>query len=117
MRADTVILGAVLSEKAVGLSATGTYALKVDLKASKDDVRKALKELFDVDAIEVNTSIVRGKIRRKARSKKSAPVMVKSPNVKKAYVKLKAGQELPTPVLGGPVEGTDPTNAADGIVS
>ena len=83
MRADTVILGSLLSEKAVGLSANQTFALKVNLKATKDDIRRALKELFDVDAVEVNTSILRGKIRRKARSKKSAPVNVKKANIKK----------------------------------
>jgi large subunit ribosomal protein L23 len=101
MRADSIIQGAVLSEKAVGLSATKTYTLKVDLKATKDDVRRALKELFAVDAVEVNTTILRGKIRRKARTKKGAPVNVKAANVKKAYVTLKDGQELPTPMLGG----------------
>ena len=101
MRADMIIQGALLSEKAVGLSAAHTYTLKVNLKATKDDVRRALKELFNVDAVEVNTSILRGKIRRRARSKKGAPVNVKVANQKKAYVTLKKGQELPTPVLGG----------------
>jgi large subunit ribosomal protein L23 len=101
MRADNIIQGAVLSEKAVGLSALKTYTLKVNLKATKDDVRRALKELFNVDAVEVNTSILRGKIRRKMRHKKGGPVNVKAVNQKKAYVTLKGGQELPTPVLGG----------------
>jgi len=101
MRADFVIQGAVLSEKAVNLAAAKTYTLKVATKASKDDVRRALKELFNVDAVEVNTSILRGKIRRRSRSKKGAPVNVKVANQKKAYVKLKDGQELPTPVQGG----------------
>jgi large subunit ribosomal protein L23 len=99
MRSDLVLKGSVLSEKAYGLSATGTYTLKVDLKATKADVRKALKDVFGVDAISVNTLITRGKVRRKARSKKSAPVFVKSANTKKAFVKLKQGQSLPTPAL------------------
>jgi|GEM_PF-642966 len=99
MRADNVILGSLLSEKAVGLAANKTFALKVNAKATKDDIRLALKELFGVDAVEVNTSILRGKIRRKARSKKAAPVSVKAANIKKAYITLKAGQELPTPML------------------
>lgn len=107
MRADMIIQGALLSEKAVGLSASHTYTLKVNLKATKDDVRRALKELFGVDAVEVNTSVLRGKIRRRARSKKGAPVNVKAANQKKAFVTLKKGQELPTPMLGG-----DSTEAA-----
>ena len=100
MRPEEVILGTLLSEKALRLTAAGAgYALKVNLKATKDDVRKALKALFDVDALEVNTAIIRGKVRRRARSKNSAPVSVKVKNIKKAYVVLKKGQELPTPVL------------------
>lgn len=99
MRAEEIILGPVLSEKAVGLSATGVYALKVAVKATKDDVRKALKQAFGVDAVEVNTSITRGKDLRRARSKRSGAVTVRRANFKRAFVRLKQGQELPIPVL------------------
>lgn len=99
MRADYVIKGALLSEKAVTLSSSKVYALKVDVKATKDDIRHALKVVFDVDAIAINTSIERGKMRRKMRSKKSGAVTVKQPNIKKAFIRLKDGQELPSPSL------------------
>jgi large subunit ribosomal protein L23 len=104
MRADYVIKGALLSEKAVALSASKVYALKVDLKATKDDIRHALKVVFDVDAVDINTSIERGKMRRKMRSKKSGAVTVKQPNMKKAFVRLKDGQELPSPSLSADAE-------------
>jgi large subunit ribosomal protein L23 len=99
MLASEVIKGIVLSEKSLG-GKEGTYTLKVALKATKADVASALKSVFGVDATKVNTLVERGAIKRKARSKKSAPIMVKLPNVKKAYITLKAGQVLPTPVLG-----------------
>lgn len=99
MRPDIVIKGAVLSEKAVTLSAAKTYALKVDVKATKEDIRTALKKVFDVDAVEINTSVTRGKVRRKMRTKRSGAIEVKLPNFKKAYVRLKDDQELPTPAL------------------
>lgn len=95
IRPDLVILGSLVSEKAVTLSASKVYTLKVALKATKDDVRKALKQVFQVDAVDVNTSILRGDLKKKARSKRSGAVMVKSPNMKKAFVTLKEGQELP----------------------
>lgn len=100
MRADKVILGPILSERGLGLQDKQIYSFKVDKAASKDVIRKALKAVFDVDAVEVNTSILRGKMKRRMRHKGAASsVYVKAPNVKKAFVKLKAGQTLPTPVL------------------
>lgn len=95
MRADQVILGTVLSEKAVNLSAANIYTLKVNPKATKSDIAQALKSVFNVDAIDVNTSVTRGKVRRKTRAKGYGPVDVKANNVKKAFVRLKDGQSLP----------------------
>ncbi len=102
MRSQKVILGSILSEKSVGLSEAKVYTLKVDLKATKEHIRHALKDVFGVDAVEVNTAITRGKIVRRARQKGGAPVDVKRSNVKKAYVQLKEGQSLPTPEAAAP---------------
>lgn len=99
MRPDYTILGSVVSEKAYTLNAQGLYVLKVAAKATKADVCNALKTLFNVDVVKINTLITRGKVRRKSRSKKSAPIYVKLSNTKKAIVKLKAGQTLPLSVL------------------
>ncbi len=102
MRSENVILGSVLSEKSVGLSEAKVYTLKVALKATKDDVRHALKSIFGVDAVDVNTSITRGKIVKRARNRNGRPVDVKRGNVKKAFVVLKEGQVLPTPEIAAP---------------
>lgn len=96
MRADQVILGSILSEKANNLLASDVYSLKVALMASKNDIRLALKQVFGVDAVDVHTAITRGEMTRRARSKKAGAVVIKKPNVKKAYVRLKEGQKLPT---------------------
>ena len=104
MRSDKVILGSVLSEKSVALSLSKVYTLKVDCRASKDDVRVALRDVFGVDAVEVNTLVTRGKTKRRARAKKSGMVTVKRSNVKKAIVRLRDGQELPTMEQALPVE-------------
>ena len=99
MRSDYVIKGSVLSEKSFSLLEKKVYTLKVDLKATKEDIKIAVKDVFGVDVINVNTSILRGSIVRKARSKKSGAVEVKLPNIKKAFIRLKDGQELPAPVM------------------
>jgi large subunit ribosomal protein L23 len=95
MRADLVILGSILSEKAVTFSTQNVFTLKVAKKATKADVSKAVKSVFGVDVLDVNTAIVRGRVARKARSKNAGPVTVKAPNYKKAFVRLKEGQTLP----------------------
>lgn len=99
MRSDDVILGSILSEKAVTLTAQNVFALKVAVKATKADVSQAVKDVFGVDVLDVNTSIIRGRVSRKARSKSAGPVTVKAANFKKAYVRLRQGQTLPVASL------------------
>ncbi len=94
MRPDYIIQGSVLSEKAYSHAEQNVYVLKVALKANKHQIKAAVKTVFDVDVIDIQTSITRGKIVRKARSKKSGAIEVKRPNVKKAFVKLKEGQKI-----------------------
>ncbi|MEY4065326.1 MAG: hypothetical protein RIR26_1534 [Pseudomonadota bacterium] len=99
MRADQVILGSVLSEKAVTLTTQSVFTLKVAKKATKGDISKAVKTVFGVEVLDVNTAIVRGRVSRKARSKTAGAVTVKAANYKKAYVRLKQGQSLPVASL------------------
>ncbi|WP_338635582.1 50S ribosomal protein L23 [Spirobacillus cienkowskii] len=99
MRSDYVIKGSVLSEKSYALLEKKVYTLKVDLKATKADIKAAVKDVFGVDVASVNTAILRGRVVRKARSKKGGASNVKLPNIKKAFIRLKDGQELPAPVV------------------
>lgn len=100
MKPELVIKGPVLSEKSVLCAEKNTYGLKVSLKATKPEIKAALKEVFDVDAVKIRTLITRGDAARRMRSKgSSSSALVKKANVKKAYVQLKAGQTLPTPTM------------------
>jgi large subunit ribosomal protein L23 len=107
MRHDQIIKKAILSEQAYGAFEKGVYTLEVALKSTKTEIKAALKSIFNVDAIKINTSVLRGDIVRRARSKKSGAVMVKLPNTKKAMVRLKQGQALPAPVWSA--QGTEST--------
>ena len=109
---DSIIQKAILSEKSYASFEKGVYTLQVALKATKEDIRKALKKVFNVDAVRVNTSILRGDVVRRARSKKSGAVSVKLPNVKKAMIRLKDGQVLPQPVWGAPESSVTPDSSA-----
>ena len=113
MHMDFILKGSIISEKSYSLNEKGLYVLKVATKATKNDIRNALKTVFGVDSVKINTSIVRGRIVKKARGKKTAPIEVKLANFKKAYVKLKAGQVLPAPTIDPVVKAGTQAQTAD----
>lgn len=64
------------------------YLFEVDRKANKAQIRHAIETLFNVTVTEVNTMIVRGRIRRMGRG------YAKTQNWKKAIVQLAAGETI-----------------------
>lgn len=78
----------VITEKATDLNALNKYVFMVKPKATKNEVKKAVKEIYRVDAVSVNMVNLPGKTRA-FRGKKEAKM-----GVKKAIVTLKAGQKI-----------------------
>ncbi len=62
---------------------------EVAREANKHEIKQAVEGIFNVTVTKVNTSIIRGATRRVGR------LQGKRPNVKKAIVTLKAGDEIP----------------------
>lgn len=89
MNVHEVIRGPLVTEKLdKAREAEQKFAFEVDRRASKDEIRSALKQLFSVDAVDVRTMVVRGKNKRVGRSSG------RRPNWKKAIVSLKEGQSI-----------------------
>ncbi len=65
------------------------YTVVADRRANKFQIRQAVEELFKVKVLRVNTSNVRGKLRRQR-----TPQAGKAPDWKKAVVTLKAGDKI-----------------------
>ncbi|RMF13246.1 MAG: 50S ribosomal protein L23 [Candidatus Dadabacteria bacterium] len=65
------------------------YVFEVDRRAGKNEIRRAVEQLFDVQVVSVRTLIVRGKVKRFGRT------LGKRPNWKKAYVQVVPGQTIP----------------------
>ena len=61
---------------------------KVDLSASKSEIKKAVEDLFDVKVDSVTTSTQKGKTKRNRFG------IYKRSNYKKAFVSLKKGSEI-----------------------
>lgn len=89
MNPYSVILKPIVSEKSTeARAAEGKYSFYVHLDAGKEDVKKAINKLFDVNVVSVNTSILRGKMKRRG-----AHVAL-SRKRKKAVVTLTSGQTI-----------------------
>jgi large subunit ribosomal protein L23 len=84
-----ILLGPVFSEKAQILGDTlGVQVFKVAPNATKLEIKKAVEKLFGVQVEAVNTVSIRGKTKRFGRT------VGRRSDIKKAYVTLKAGQDI-----------------------
>jgi large subunit ribosomal protein L23 len=88
MDARQVIIEPVVSEKSYALMADGKYTFRVDDRAHKTQIRRAVEEVFDVGVVEVRTSKVPSKPKR--RGVHSG----KTRSWKKAIVQLAPGDRI-----------------------
>lgn len=88
-RLATVLVAPIISEKATRIAEKQNQVLfKVLRNATKPEIKAAVERMFKVEVESVQTVNQKGKIKRFGRS------MGRRDHVKKAYVSLKAGQEL-----------------------
>ena len=64
MRPEDVIIAPVITEKSNDGLQEGKYTFKVNKKATKVDISRAVEKLFEVKVLNVNTITVRGKQKR-----------------------------------------------------
>ena len=64
MKAEDVIIAPVNKEKSNDGLQAGKYTFKVNKKATKVDIARAVEKLFDVKVVNVNTVTVKGKEKR-----------------------------------------------------
>jgi len=84
-----VIKAPVITEKGTLVSERGNQVVfKVDRRANKVEIRRAVETMFKVKVEDVRTINLLGKKRRVGRS------IGKRPDWKKAYVTLAAGQRI-----------------------
>lgn len=84
-----IIKGPIITEKTHGLKeAANKVTLKVDVRANKVEIRKAVEEAFKVKVLAVNTIRMKGKKKRLGRTEGTRP------DWKKAIVTLAPGEKL-----------------------
>ena len=88
-RLSQVLVAPIVSEKATLVSEKqNQVTFKVLRDATKPEIKAAVELMFKVDVESVQTVVQKGKVKKFGRS------IGRRDHVKKAYVSLKAGQEL-----------------------
>ena len=91
----TVIVAPHLSEKSTLAADLNNQAVfKVAVGATKPEIKKAVEKLFKVEVASVRVLNVKGKVKRNKFG------LVSKPSWKKAYVRLKEGQDIDYTVAG-----------------
>lgn len=84
----TLIKSPYITEKSTSAVSLNQVVFKVDLTASKLEIKKAVEQLFDVKVGSVTTSIQKGKTKRNKFG------IYKRSNYKKAFVSLQEGSKI-----------------------
>jgi large subunit ribosomal protein L23 len=87
-RAYSIIKTPLITEKATTGSSQGKVTFSVAIDANKAEIKQAVEKLFEVKVEAVNTSILKGKVKRFRNT------IGKRSDVKKAIVTLADGQTL-----------------------
>src|SRR5437764_9019997 len=96
MNNTKIIRRPLVTEKSTQQRESGmnVIAFEVDVKANKIQVKKAVEDLFKVKVAEVRIFNVRGKVKRQGRYEG------KRRDWRKAYVRLKEGENAPDFIEG-----------------
>src|ERR1700749_733248 len=89
MDATQVIIRPVVSEKTYVLAELGKYTFRVADTAHKTQIRQAIEQLFDVKVVEVRTSSVKSKPKRRGQTSG------RTRQWKKAIVQVREGDTIP----------------------
>lgn len=93
MRLSEILIKPVLTEKAnAQQEKLRRYAFKVNRKANKLEIKKAIEGFYGVTVIDVNTAVVPGK--SKTRFTKAGYIKGQKPAYKKALVTVSEGESI-----------------------
>jgi large subunit ribosomal protein L23 len=93
MKLSEVLIKPILTEKAnAQQEKLRRYAFRVNRRANKLEIKKAVEDFYGVNVVDVNTSVVPGK--NKTRFTKAGYVQGRKPAFKKAMVTVADGETI-----------------------
>ncbi len=88
METTKILKRPVISEKSFAKAEEGKYVFVVDSRANKIEIAKAIEKLFKVTVVNIQTVVMKGKVKRVGRK------FGKRSDFKKAYVTVKKGDKI-----------------------
>ncbi len=93
MRQSEILIKPILTEKAnAQQESLRRYAFKVDRRANKLEIKKAIQDFYGVNVVDVNTAVAPGK--NKSRNTKAGLVQGMKSAYKKAFVTVADGETI-----------------------
>ncbi|HVZ25750.1 MAG TPA: 50S ribosomal protein L23 [Sediminibacterium sp.] len=93
MKLNEVLIKPILTEKAnAQQEKLKRYAFRVDRRANKLEIKKAVESFYGVNVVDVNTAVVPGK--NKTRYTKAGFIQGMKPSYKKALVTVAEGDSI-----------------------
>ena len=93
MKLTEILIKPILTEKANGQQEKlRRYAFKVDRRANKLEIKKAVETFYGVNVVDVNTAVAPGK--NKARYTKAGFIQGMKSAYKKAFVTVAEGESI-----------------------
>lgn len=93
MRLSEVLIKPILTEKAnAQQEKLRRYAFKVNRRANKLEIKKAIEGFYGVTVVDVNTAVIPGK--SKTRFTKAGYIKGQKPAFKKAFVTVSEGEAI-----------------------
>jgi large subunit ribosomal protein L23 len=93
MKIANVLIKPILTEKANSQQEKlRRYAFRVDRRANKLEIKKAVEQFYGISVVDVNTTVVPAKA--KTRSTKAGIVEGRKPSYKKALVTVAEGESI-----------------------
>jgi large subunit ribosomal protein L23 len=88
MKINEVLIKPKITEKGLNKVKNSVYLFEVNMKANKNQIKKAVEKIFGVTVFEVKTAVRKGKKRKVGRRMK----VKKLSDTKLAYIKLEKGK-------------------------
>jgi large subunit ribosomal protein L23 len=89
MDSRDIVIRPIITERGTDSMSVGRYTFEVTIDANKHQIKKAVEDLFKVHVVDVNTMIIKGKLRGFGR------LRGKRKDWKKAVVSLREGDSIP----------------------
>jgi large subunit ribosomal protein L23 len=90
MNKSIIIKRPLITEKSLKDASVGVFTFEVLKSCDKKQAKKEIEKMFNVHVVRIATSIKKGKVHTVGKKRN----VVRKPDIKKVFVKLKTGEKI-----------------------